>query len=353
MRRQRICRAFAAGLIAVAPALVVAQQPNAQCASQVVQVRDACQQALDFLGYVAPQLGAAVAGGNATLGQGGTLGGLGHFSLGVRGNLEAATVPSVDNFNPSYTGVQKRVLPSGALANLIPMPTADAALGIFRGLRVGATDMLGVDALVTVSYVPSLAMSTSNDSEAERLSTPSGSYKFGYGVRVGVVQETRTLPGVAVTYAKPDLPTMSLSDQWDAGSAVLGNSGALRFTTLDVSTADWRLVASKSLLLFSFAVGAGQDRYTQSASATAEVDPLVTPNPAVNVPAATSTAVAFTQHTTRTSVFADLSLNLPGFKLVGEYGQVSGGNVSTYNSFARAGANVARAHVSLGIRVGW
>jgi len=71
-------------------------------AAQVTQ--DGCQQAVDVFQYMAPQLGAAIAGGNATLGQGGTLGGFGHFSLGVRANAVDGTLPQVDQFTQSANG---------------------------------------------------------------------------------------------------------------------------------------------------------------------------------------------------------------------------------------------------------
>ena len=54
---------------------------------------DACQKVADLFNYMNMQLGTWVAGGNPTLGQGGTLGGLGHFSVGVRANVMKATIP--------------------------------------------------------------------------------------------------------------------------------------------------------------------------------------------------------------------------------------------------------------------
>ena len=63
------------------PGNVGAAIPDQTRASQ-----DACQKAIDLFQYMAPQLGAAITGGNATLGQGGSLGGLGHFSAGLRIN---------------------------------------------------------------------------------------------------------------------------------------------------------------------------------------------------------------------------------------------------------------------------
>ena len=56
--------------IAAVPATMSAQANS--CAAGTTQ--DACQKAVDLFQYMAPQLGTVIAGGNATLGQGGTLG---------------------------------------------------------------------------------------------------------------------------------------------------------------------------------------------------------------------------------------------------------------------------------------
>ena len=56
------------------PATAGGQTPTAS--QQVTNAaHDACVQAVDVFQFVAPQLGLALTGGNATLGQGGTLGG--------------------------------------------------------------------------------------------------------------------------------------------------------------------------------------------------------------------------------------------------------------------------------------
>src|SRR5687767_15274746 len=59
---------------------------------------DACQQAVDFFAYMAPQLGTAMTGGNTTLAQGGNMGGrtLGlvpKFAVGVRINVVQGHYP--------------------------------------------------------------------------------------------------------------------------------------------------------------------------------------------------------------------------------------------------------------------
>ena len=288
--------------------------------------QDGCQQALDVFRYLAPQLGAAIAGGNATLGQGGTLGGFGHFSLGVRANVVAATLPQVDQFSQSPLGRQSSVLPTKDNQPL-PMPVVDAAIGLWQGIPVGVTNVGGIDLLVNVSYIPEV---NQNDLSVK---TPNGSLKFGYGARLGVVQESVLMPGVAFTYLKRDLPQITLD----------GTSGGNSFTVsnVNIGTSAFRLVASKHFVVFGLAAGIGQDKYSQAAQVQA------------TVLGETSPQVSFSHDMTRTNMFADLSINLPLLKLVGEVGQVSGGSVSTYNTFAGKDAAASRLYGSVGLRFAW
>src|ERR687889_755851 len=57
--------------------------------------QDACQMAVDVFQIMTPQLGLALAGGNATLGRGSALG-TGHFSIGLRANVFNGDLPDVD-----------------------------------------------------------------------------------------------------------------------------------------------------------------------------------------------------------------------------------------------------------------
>ncbi|HET7186783.1 MAG TPA: hypothetical protein VFI52_01450, partial [Gemmatimonadaceae bacterium] len=124
---------MAAGL-----SIVVASGAQAQsCTPTLTTPRDsltinARHQAADLFQYVAPQLGQAVSGGSATLGQNSTLGGLGHFSIGVHGTVVAGAVPDVSKFPTCYTGSRSTALPTSKSA--IPMVGADAAIGLFGGL---------------------------------------------------------------------------------------------------------------------------------------------------------------------------------------------------------------------------
>ncbi|MDE3152541.1 MAG: hypothetical protein KGL93_09885 [Gemmatimonadota bacterium] len=334
MNGSRIAVAALAAAFVAAGGSAGAQQASPQCTAQQTQVQDACQIAVDIFQYMAPQLGAAIAGGNATLGQGGTLGGFGHFSLGIRANAVDGSVPQVNQITPGTNGLQQRTLPTKD-HQPVPMPVADAAFGIFRGIPMGVTNVGGIDVLVNVAYIPSL---NQNDLS---VSTPNGSLKFGYGLRLGVLQESVLVPGVSVTYLKRDLPEVSMLGQAQSSG---GGQDTLSIQNLNVGTTAWRLVASKHFVVFGLAAGVGQDKYSQSASVQANVH-----DSGISY---TSSTFDFGQDVTRTNLFADLSINLPILKLIGEVGQVSGGSASTYNSFGKD-VNASRLYGSVGLRFAW
>lgn len=300
--------------------------------SQERVAQDACQQAYDLYQFLAPQLGLALAGGNATLGTGSTLGGLGHFSVGVRGNVFSGNLPQVQQFTQSTNGAQRRTLP--AKSQLIGLPTADAAIGVFGGLPLGLTNVGGIDLLVSASYVPDV---TSGGVSVK----PDQNLQLGYGARLGLLQESLVAPGVSVTFLQRDLPTTTIT----------GTSGGntLTIRNASVKTKAFRAVASKSLLLFSFAAGVGQDRYDQSADISATVS-----GSSNGVPVSgTATVPGTSQSLTRTNYFLDAALNLPLFKIVGEVGQATGGTVRTYNSFSTGRADQSQTYFSAGLRFGF
>jgi hypothetical protein len=319
---------MAAGL-----SLVALRSADAQCtgtptsASQATE--DARQQAEDVFQYMAPQLGLAIVGGSPTLGSAGSLGGLGHFSIGVRGNALAGHLPQVDQFQQSCTGRQSRTLPTAE--QYLGLPGVDAAIGIFKGLPLGLTNVGGVDLLVSAAYVPEF------EGDGINVSVPEGSLKIGYGARVGLLQESLLVPGLAVSVLRRELPTVNV-----VGSSQ-GNS--LEVNNLSVKTTAWRVVASKSLLLLGVSAGMGRDTYDQSATVTATV----------NAPpfGTASSSIDPKQSLTRTNMFAGASLNLLVLKLTGEVGKVSGGTVSTFNQFAGKAADDSRLYGSVGLRLGF
>lgn len=293
--------------------------------------QDACQMAVDVFQFIAPQLGLSLVGGNATLGQGGALGGLGHFTVELRGNAIAGDLPQIQNFpTPSTNGSQAHVLPTKK--QFVGLPTVDAAIGVFKGIPLGLTNVGGVDVLVDASYVPTVSGSSVDVK-------PSQNLQLGFGLRVGILQESILVPGVAVSYLRRDLPTTTVTGSSSGMSVQVQNA--------KVNTNAWRLTASKNLLLFSLAAGIGRDSYDQSALAqgTVQTSPIGSQQ---------SQQIKLSQTMTRTNYFLDASLNMLLAKIVGEIGQASGGSVGPLvNSFSGGAADKSRLYGSLGVRIGF
>ena len=298
---------------------------------QARATQDACQKAIDLFQYLAPQLGIAITGGNATLGQGGTLGGLGHFSIGLRVNAVRGSLPEM--VTPSVNGAQSTAYETKD--QIIGLPTADLAIGIFKGIPLALTNVGGVDLLVSASYLPEF------DGEGVSVRVPDGSLKLGFGARVGLLQESLIVPGISVTYLRRDLPTTNIT--------ATSGPDALTISDLSLKTDAWRVVASKSLVFFGVAVGGGQDRYKSSTDISAHVAARsVPPSPEANMG-----PVSLEQSLTRTNVFANVSMNLLLLKLIGEIGQVSGGEIVTHNTFNGKQAADSRIYGSIGARFGF
>jgi hypothetical protein len=304
-----------------------------QCTAGVTQ--DACQTGVDVFKYLAPQLGAVIAGGNATLGVGGTLGGLGRIYISGRANLVNSNIPRVDEVTPSTDGARSDQYPTQS--QFAGIPQADVAIGIFRGIPLGVTNVGGIDLLGSVSYLPSI------DVSGVRVTTPNGSLKFGGGVRVGLIQESILFPGVSVTYLHRGLPTVDLRAHDEAGDT-------LHLSDVNISTDSYRLVASKSLLLLGLAAGVGQDRYSSGATGSASIAARGVGG--LLSPPATVSGIAMKQKLSRTTYFLDATLNFPVIQVIGEIGRTGAVNIPTYNSFAGSSAGAAQTFGALGVRFG-
>lgn len=315
-----------AGALVVSAVSVQAQgaASDPQCASAFSAQTNACNTAIDLFNYMAPQLGTSIVGGNTTLGQGGSLGGPGHFAITVRGNALKGSLPQVDKYDPSSSS---RTIDTKD--QVLGLPAVDAAIGIFGGLPIGITKVGGIDVLLNGAYIPEYS------GGGVTVKAPNGSLKIGYGARIGLLQEGIVTPGIGFSYLKRDLPTVDLS----AKTGTLG--GEFNVNGLSVKTTSWRATASKSLLVLGLAAGVGQDTYDSQAQV--QVTTTV-------APVASSANVK--QSITRTNYFADLSLNMMVAKLVAEVGMVQRGHIATYNTFNGTAADASRLYGSLGLRIG-
>ena len=317
------------GLLAISASVAQAQAGNGgavadpQCTGANILTRDACQQTVDMFHYVAPLLGTALAGGNTTMAQGGAMGTrfgfIPHVSVGVRVNAVLGGAPEVQT--PNATGIQNRS--NSEVSNVpVPMPVVDAAIGVFKGVPLPLTNVGGVDVLLSASYLPKKDIGDiSLDPE-----TP---ISIGYGLRVGLLQESLLVPGVGVSFINRSIPK----------TTIIANTTGSTFEIrdLDLKSKSWRITASKSLILFGLAVGYGKDTYESSTAIAATVG------------ANSVGPFASASEVSRNNLFADVSMNLPFIKLVVTGGQVSGGDIKTYNGFEKA-ADVSRLYASGGIR---
>jgi hypothetical protein len=324
-------RHLALGFAFLAITTVASAQASADCTSMIdVTAQDVCQKSEDLFRYMAPQLGVTIAGGNATLGQGGSLGGPGHFALGLRANAVAGSLPQVEGTSVKTSRTADTYQTED---QVLPFPAVDAAIGVFPGISVGMTRIGGVDALVNAYYA------SDYDGDGVRLGVSGSKLKLGFGARVGVLEETAVLPGVSVTWFRRDLPTLNLAAAApsEVGAGIEDTIGVKDFS---MKTTAWRAVVGKRIAVLGIAVGAGQDRYESDAMLRAAHGSI-----AVD-------AVPFGFEMTRTNYFADLSLNLAAFRLVAEVGQVTGGEMPTFNQFDGTQADDSRLYGSVGLRIG-
>jgi hypothetical protein len=318
-------------------AMLAAGSPvQAQCSTTT---QDACQKATDLFNFLAPQISTALAGGAATIGQGGVLGGFPHWALSVRASAVNGAFPKMENVAFSTSGATASHYSSED--QFVPMATIDGSIGIFKGFPLGVTRVGGLDALLTATYLPSAP-----DGGDVTVDMPGGSTKFGAGVRVGLLQESILVPGVSFTYVQRGLPTISVSGSSEVSAGANSAPGTFELRDLTLKANSWRLSASKAFMAFGLQAGVGQDSYDNSVGLRVTVN--------ASPPVGTQSATMSASHTmTRTNMYIGGSLNFIIGRLVAEYGKVSGGSLpAALNTFGSS-ATASRSYFSVGLRTGF
>lgn len=293
--------------------------------------QDACRKAQDLFAFVMPQVGVALSGGNPVLGEGGTMGGWGKRAISLRltavqGQLPRNTVPL------SVTG--ERSSDFGAEGTLVPVPSVDAAVGLFAGVPAGLTNIGGVDALLGATYLP-------NASEGGfELAPRSGNFAFSYGLRVGVLQESSLVPGVSLSVMRRKLPTVTLDYR--------SGDDSLAVQDLAAAATTYRLVASKRFTLLGLAAGVGRDNIESTASMRGVVNERVGGVPGRYV----VSIFGLRNDVSRNTAFLNASFGLSITRIVAEYGWSSAGTIEqTVNQFGGKRANDGYRYGSLGVTV--
>src|SRR5690606_10074040 len=93
-------------------------------------------------------------------------------------------------------------------------PAFDAEVGVFGGFPVGLVTVGAIDILGSAFYIPEF------DTDNFRLTVEGNGFKFGGGVRIGIIQESLTWPGVSVSYIRRGLPRVSVEALTDDGDSL-------------------------------------------------------------------------------------------------------------------------------------
>ncbi len=297
------------------------------CTGTPSHTLDACQKVTDLFRFLSPQVGVALAGGNSMIGESGSLGGPGKYSFNVHATVVDGFVPAND-----VNLVTDGTTPSsnfGAKRAPIPMPSADIAAGIYKGIPMGLTNVGGVDLLIGINYLPDV------NKGSVSINTAGSGFSLAYGLRVGITQESAAMPGISVSYRNRKMPTTSI--------LYTPNNDTLTVNGASIVAKSFRVVAGKHYKFVGIAGGLGRD----DIDAKSLFEAVINDGPpvgriAVGVPASQ-------QKVTRNNAFLNLSLGLPKAQLVGEVGWSSAGKpVTTVNTFDGHQANEKYRYYSLG-----
>lgn len=333
-RRLRALSAALGVATIVVRADVAAQTSSGACTitPSVTNGADACRKALDLFAFVMPQAGVALAGGNPILGEGGTMGGWGKRAISLRVTAVDGQLPK--NTVPIRVGGTAQADDFGAERAPVPMPSVDAAIGLFTGMPAGLTNIGGIDVLLSATWMPTVEEKTLQVA-------PSGtSLALGYGVRVGVLQESSLIPGISLSVMRRKLPTTGIS--------YTAQNDTLALRDLSLTADGVRLVISKRFLILGLAGGIGRDRIEAQSSMNAAVNESVL---GVNQRYAVSLADMRTK-VERNTVFVNASFGVLAARVVGEFGWSSEGDaILAVNQFGGRKANEGYRYGSLGLTV--
>ncbi len=290
--------------------------------------QDACVKANDLFLFLAPQVGVALSGGNPMVGEGGSLGGWGRRSFALRVSAVEGRVP--ENSVPLSLTLAPTSSNFGAQRVPVPVPSFDAAIGVFRGVPFGLTNIGGVDVLVGATLLPSL---TRDEFTVE---SEGGGVAVNYGVRVGLLQESAVVPGVGVSVMRRRLPTTSISYRT--------NNDTLSVLDTRVSSTAIRLTLNKRFGLFGIGGGIGEDRLDTETTLQAVINENVS-----GTPARAEARLEARDETRRGTAFINASFGLAMAQVVLEIGQSRAGSIrETLNTFGDRKANEAYRYGSIG-----
>jgi hypothetical protein len=270
---------------------------------------DPCQRAVDVFAYATEQYSVLLVGGNPEVGRADALGKFLSFRVSLQGNIQTFYVPA---FKELGSG-----LPTGpAQQGTISLQTTDygtlsagGVVGIFGGFDLGVIKIGALDAILNLNVVPALSAGGYKVTGGQK-------FYFGWGGRLGVIQEGKLMPAVGIGYLKRDLPQTNI-----IASDVLDNTIAV--TDMKINSEAWTVTVGKHLGIFGLVLGTGQTKFNSTGQLAWSVNGI---NP--------TTIPTISGSSTQTEYFGDVDFALgSSVNLALEYGQVSKSDLKTYNSF--------------------
>lgn len=252
--------ALALAFVFTAPAAAQVDELAQRCVTAGTATATTCQQFAEATRLAQVGTGLSLAGGNTFQGAASTLGrrfgATPRVALSLRGALTRFPVmhriqgPSTGSFSGEYT--------------VAPSVQGQVTVGVFDGFSPAPTvgGLFAVDLLAHagVAFLP------------DGRGFLEGGGGWGYGVRLGILRESFTLPGV----------TFSASQT--RGSGVDFDGGTLRLHLDEVVTTSLRLVVGKELMIGGLLAGAGWDRYGTGSGEMAWGAPVLgTPPPPTSI----------------------------------------------------------------------
>lgn len=268
---------LAAAVAAASASPAAAQQtdlarPCADLPSQ--QAQDYCVVVAQAVKSAHPQLGILLAGGNPTLGTAGAgglrLGILPRVSATAKANLVFVELPDIlaQQAGQTAADLNERIgIPAPALSGTV-------SVGVFPGLSVAPTvgGIGAIDLLGSATWLPFKALGVEGfDTEnAEE-------FAFGGGVRLGLLGESFTTPGVSVSVMYRSLGETKFGDACPSDAQFTTTSGGDGYEVrrgrclgdgdlgdIQIEVENWstRAAVSKRLLGVGLAAGVGYDQFS-------------------------------------------------------------------------------------------
>jgi hypothetical protein len=228
-------------ILALLPGAASAQRSDLeqQCTANVGGNAAMCADVATLLDITAARTTLAAAGGNPILGTSSTLGhripGQPRFALSARWSFVPVEIPS-----PADPGGSSNVSFTATAWSI------DAVLGLFAGFSPAPT-VGGVGSIDVFAGAGAVQLASGEGFRSHAPGT------WGAGVRVGVLRESFTMPGISLSAA------FRRTGRWNAGDVRLAESEAYVVAD-DASSWILRAVIGKRIGLIGLTAGAGFDR---------------------------------------------------------------------------------------------